>query len=108
MGSGERVPTLAYEYLIGALVIFLISLAFAWIFKTATKSQAWRRAIVWTLVSAVLTLGLTVIDAVDAGTFTWSTIDKVVRNSFGTLSFYAILLGIFLGPLVYAKFKRLQ
>ena len=104
--SGSN-PTLVYEYLIGAVVIFVISLAFAWLFKTRDKAQAFRRAIIWTLTSALLTLALVIIDAVDAGTFGWSSLGTMVANSFGNAGFYLVLLGIFLGPIVFARIKRL-
>ncbi len=106
-GSGEPAPTLTVEYLIGAVVIFVISLGFAWLFRTQDKAQALRRAIIWTLTTILLTLGLEVIDAVDAGTFSWSSIGTMLNQSFGSIGYYAVLLGIFLGPIIFARIKRL-
>jgi hypothetical protein len=99
---------LTYEYLVGAVVIFVVSLGFAWIFKTKDRAQAWRRAIIWTLTTGLLTFTLVVIDAADAGTFSWSTLGTMVANSFGNLGFHAILLGIFLEPIVFAWIKKLS
>lgn len=107
-GFSGSIPTLVNEYLIGAVVIFVISFGFAWFFKTRDKAQAWRRAIIWTLTSALLTFALVVIDAVDAGTFNWSTLGTMVSNSFGNVGFYLVLLGIFLGPLAFARMRKLS
>jgi len=105
-GSSGPIPSLTAEYLVGSVVIFIISFGFAWIFKTKDKAQAGGRAIIWTLTSALFTLVLGVIDAVDAGTFRWSSLGEVVSNSLGNLAFYAILLGIFMGPILFAWIKR--
>jgi len=106
-GSDDPIPTLTYEYLLGAIVIFVISLGFALIFRTKDKARACSRAIIWTLTNALLTLGLAVINAVDVGKFSWSSLDKVVANSFSNVGFYALLLGIFLGPMVFACINKL-
>ena len=107
-GSSGPIPSLTAEYLVGSVVIFIISFGFAWIFKTKDKAQAEGRAIIWTLSTALLTLVLEVINAVDAGTFSWFSLEEVVANSFGNVGFYAILLGIFLGPILFACIKRLK
>jgi membrane protease YdiL (CAAX protease family) len=101
-------PTLIYEYLIGAVVIFVISLGFAWIFKTKDKARAWRRAIIWALTSALLTFTLQIIDVVDAGIFNWSALGPIFAHSFGNVGYYLILLGIFLGPIAFARIKKLS
>lgn len=108
-GVSSSLTSGIFQYLFTAVLYFVISLAFAWIFRTREKARAWRRAIIWTLTSALLTLALVIITAArnadmiaqNAETFSWSSLGTTLAVTF------AVLLGVFLGPIVYARIKNL-
>lgn len=108
-GVSSSLTSGIFQYLFTAVLYFVISLAFAWIFRTRDKARAWRRAIIWTLTSALLTLALVIITAArnadmiaqNAETFSWSSLGTTLAFTF------AVLLGVFLGPIVYARIKNL-
>ena len=104
-GLGERIPTLTGEYLVGAVIFFLLSYMAAWVFRTRDAAQAWRRAVIWTVITVALNLGLEVINAADVGELGWSKVGRMVVNTLGTPAYYVALLGLFLGPLVYCLMR---
>jgi hypothetical protein len=59
-----------------------------------TIVSAYRKSIIWT----VVVLGLYTIIGVG---------NDNVGPIFGSYGFYLLLLGVFLGPILYAKFKKL-
>ncbi len=67
----------------------------AMVTKVPTIVSAYRKSIIWTAV----VLGLYAIIAVG---------NDNIGPIFGSYAFYLLLLGVFLGPVLYAKFKRLS
>lgn len=83
------------ELLLTALPAGIVTFMFAWILKTEGKSGALRRALVW---SIVIFLNYMII-GIGNNNF-WEI--------FGTIGIYVLLICAYLGPIVYAKIKKLQ
>lgn len=92
--SGELAAYLNREFLLTAIPATILTYLAARVMKVTTLANAYRKSIIWTAV----VLGLYTIIAVG---------NDNVGPIFGSYSFYLLLLGVFLGPILYAKFKRL-
>ena len=94
-GSGDLAAYLNREFLLTAIPAAILTYTAAMVTKIPTIYSAYRKSIIWTAV----VLGLYTIIAVG---------NDNLGPIFGSYGFYLLLLGVFLGPVLYAKFKRLS
>lgn len=92
--SGDFVGRLNQEFLLTAIPAAILTYMAAMVMKVPTVVSAYRKSIIWTAV----VLGLYTIIAVG---------NDNVGPIFGSYGFYLLLLGVFIGPILYAKFKSL-
>ncbi|MFY9902196.1 MAG: hypothetical protein WAK52_06270 [Trichococcus sp.] len=92
--SGDLAVYLNREFLLTAIPAAILTYMAAMVTKVPTIVSAYRKSIIWT----VVVLGLYTISAVG---------NDNVGPIFGSYGFYLLLLGVFIGPILYAKFKRL-
>jgi hypothetical protein len=93
--SGELASYLNREFLLTAIPAAILTYTAAMVTKVPTIVSAYRKSIIWTAV----VLGLYTIIAVG---------NDNIGPIFGSYAFYLLLLGVFIGPILYAKFKRLS
>jgi len=79
-----------YEYLIAAIPILLWAVIVTWISKIQSKSDALRKAIMWTVMVALLD-------------FILGLLNNTLSLTFGVWTYYIALIAVFLGPLVYLR-----
>ncbi|MHB8962886.1 MAG: hypothetical protein ACYC5K_07000 [Saccharofermentanales bacterium] len=82
------------ELLLTALPAALITFAFAWMLKTASRKDALRRGIIW---AGILALYYALI-SIGSGIF---------GLMFGAIGVYVLLACAFAGPILYSFVKRL-
>ena len=91
--SGES-PSLRinqnYEYLFAVIPILLWTVIVTWISKIQNRSDALRKAIIWTVMVALLD-------------FILGLLNNTLSMTFGVWTYYVALVAVFLGPLVYLK-----
>ena len=91
--SGES-PSLRinqnYEYLIAVIPILIWTVIVTWISKIQNKSDALRKAIIWTVVVILLDVLL-------------GLLNNTLSLTLGVWSYYIALVAVFLGPLVYLR-----
>jgi Fe2+ transport system protein B len=92
--SGDLAVYLNREFLLTAIPAAILTYTAAMVTKVPTIVSAYRKSIIWT----VVVLGLYTIIAVG---------NDNVGPIFGSYGFYLLLLGVFIGPILYAKFKKL-
>ncbi|CZQ88853.1 hypothetical protein [Trichococcus collinsii] len=92
--SGGLAVYLNREFLLTAIPAAILTYMAAMVTKVPTIVSAYRKSIIWTTV----VLGFYSIIAVG---------NDNVGPIFGSYGFYLLLLGVFLGPILYSKFKRL-
>jgi hypothetical protein len=85
---------ITYEFLLMAVPAGIITLLFAFLTRTKTKSEALLKSTIWTIVAALFYL----IIAVGNGNF---------KLMFGRFALYVLLACVFAGPLIYAKIRKL-
>jgi len=107
-GFGERIGSMNYEFLITAIPALLITMGITWISRIKLRSDALRKSIVWTILILLIDMVFAVINAVDVGEFSWSTLDKTFVNSLCCWGYYILLAAVFAGPLLYSKIKQLK
>lgn len=93
--SGDLAVYLKREFLLTAIPASILTYLAARVMKVTTIANAYRKSIIWTAV----VLGLYTIIAVG---------NDNAGPIFGSYSFYLLLLGVFLGPVLYAKIKRIS
>ena len=93
--SGELAAYLNREFLLTAIPAAILTYLAAMVTKVPTIVSAYRKSTIWT---AVVLIFYTII----------AVGNDNVGPIFGSYSFYLLLLGIFLGPILYAKFKRVS
>ena len=93
--SGDLTAYLNREFLLTAIPAAILTYMAAMVTKVPTIVSAYRKSIIWTAV----VLGLYTIIALG---------NDNVGPIFGSYAFYLLLLGVFIGPILYAKFKRLS
>lgn len=79
-----------YEYLVAAIPILIWTVIVTWISKIQNKSDALRKAIIWTLVVVLLDVAL-------------GLLNNTLSLTLGVWSYYIALIAVFLGPLVYLR-----
>jgi len=79
-----------YEYLIAVIPILLWTVIVTWISKIQSKSDALRKAIIWTVMVALLD-------------FILGLLNNTLSLTFGVWTYYIALIAVFLGPLVYLR-----
>lgn len=79
-----------YEYLIAAIPILIWTVIVTWISKIQNKSDALRKAIIWTVVVVLLDVVL-------------GLLNNTLSLTLGVWSYYIALVAVFLGPLVYLR-----
>ena len=79
-----------YEYLVAAIPILIWTVIVTWISKIQNKSDALRKAIIWTLVVILLDVSL-------------GLLNNTLSLTLGVWSYYIALIAVFLGPLVYLR-----
>lgn len=79
-----------YEYLIAAIPILIWTVIVTWISKIQNKSDALRKAIIWTVVVVLLDVILGILN-------------NTLSLTFGVWTYYIALVAVFLGPLVYLR-----
>ncbi len=99
IASGEDRARWAFlinrELLLTALPAAIITFAFTWLLKTASRKDALRRAIIWTGILALYYILISVgNDSFDL--------------MFGAVGVYALLICTFTGPIFYSVLKRLS
>lgn len=94
-GEAEISRLIFWEFLLTAIPAGLLSLAAARLFQPATRRDALRLAGIWT----ALYIGVLLIFALANGN---------LAQQLGTLSLYILLACFFLGPLLYARLRRLH
>lgn len=91
--SGES-PSLRinqnYEYLIAVIPILIWTVIVTWISKIQNRTDALRKAIIWTVMVALLD-------------FILGLLNNTLSMTFGVWSYYIALIAVFLGPLVYLR-----
>ena len=92
--SGDLAAYLNREFLLTAIPAAILTYTAAMVTKIPTIAIAYRKSIIWTAVVLVL---YTII----------AVGNDNVGPIFGSYAFYLLLLGVFLGPVLYAKIKRL-
>lgn len=79
-----------YEYLIAVIPILIWTVIVTWISKIQNKSDALRKAIIWTVVVVLLDVLL-------------GMLNNTLSLTFGVWTYYVALVAVFLGPLVYLR-----
>ena len=79
-----------YEYLVAAIPILIWTVIVTWISKIQNKSDALRKAIIWTVVVVLLDIAL-------------GLLNNTLSLTLGVWSYYIALIAVFLGPLVYLR-----
>ncbi|MGB4588625.1 MAG: hypothetical protein WBI17_05240 [Clostridiaceae bacterium] len=91
--SGES-PSLRitqnYEYLIAVIPILIWTVIVTWISKIQNRSDALRKAIIWTGMVVVLD-------------FIFGILNNTLPLTFGVWTYYIALIAVFLGPLFYLR-----
>jgi len=93
--SGELSIYLNREFLLTAIPAAILTYMAAMVTKVPTLVSAYRKGFIWTTV----VLGLYTIIAVG---------NDNVGPIFGSYGFYVLLAGVFIGPVLYTKLKKLS
>ncbi|MEQ8153697.1 MAG: hypothetical protein ABRQ25_02210 [Clostridiaceae bacterium] len=93
--EGTAARFINHEMLLTALPAGLVTFAAAWLLKTKSRSAAFARSVIWTLVLIIFYL------SVSAGNYG-------VKATFGGIGIYVLLACAFAGPIIFAKIKHLK
>jgi len=85
---------LTYEFLLTAIPAGLVTLILAWVTRTKTKAEALYKSLIWTGVVAILY-------------FVIAFFNNNINYVFGNFTFYVLLACVFVGPVIYAKSKKI-
>jgi len=88
--------TINQAYLAGSVLSLIVSFAFAWKSKPRSKSEAGRKGLIW-MATSILLLMITI-----------SPGFKIFDVLLPVFGFWIYMLGILLGPLLYALIKHLK
>jgi nitrate reductase NapE component len=88
--------TMNQVYLAGSVLSLIVSLAFAWKSKPRSKSEASRKGLIW-MATSIMLLVITIAPGI-----------KILNVLLGVFGFWVYMLGILLGPLLYALIKHLK
>jgi nitrate reductase NapE component len=88
--------TINQVYIAGSVLSLIVSFAFAWKSKPRSKSEAGWKGLIW-MATSILLLIITIAPGF-----------KVLNVLLGVFGFWVYMLGILLGPLLYALTKHLK
>ncbi|MHC1719538.1 MAG: hypothetical protein AB9844_02410 [Clostridiaceae bacterium] len=88
--------SISQVYMLCSILSLIVSFSFSWISKPRSKAEAGRKGLVWMVTSVLL---LSVLIAPGFRIFTFLI---------GIFGFYIYMLGIFMGPVLYALIKHLK
>jgi hypothetical protein len=88
--------TINQVYLAGSVLSLMVSFAFAWKSKPRSKSEAGWKGLIW-MATSIMLLIITIAPGF-----------KVFNELLGVFGFWVYMLGILLGPLLYALTKHLK
>ncbi|NTU88692.1 MAG: hypothetical protein HGA54_02140 [Actinobacteria bacterium] len=101
-------PTnLTLATLLMAIPLGLVTFALAWLVRTKTKHDAWRRSILWTVVLLVLDVVIMILNSSIVSP-DFPSFSSSFFLYFGNISVYVLYVCAFLGPILFAKAKRLN
>ena len=95
ISSAEWSRIINQELLLTALPAAVVTFLSAMLLNTKSGGDAFRRSVIWTMIVLLFYVAI----GIGNGNF------KII---FGTIGIYTVLLGVFAGPLFYAKIKHLK
>jgi len=92
--EGKLAMYLTYEFLLTAIPAGLVTFIIALVTRTKTKAEAFSKSLIWTAVVAILY-------------FVIAFFNNNIQFVFGNFAFYILLACAFVGPMIYAKSKKI-